>query len=308
MEQFISPLTVNGLHGRVMHLPAPADTAKEVLFVYGHHSSLERWQGIMQLLNQRCAVTMADLPGFGGMDSLYRLGKPANLDNLADYLAAFITQQYGTTEKITIVGMSLGFVIVTRMLQRHPALVKQVDMLVSLFGFAHKNDFILPPNRRNFFLWGSRVFAMPVLANVYRTLFLNRFVLSRAYHKTPNAREKFKNATPEQQRDNMEFEIKLWQNSDLRTYMKTGSEFLTLDNTHTKIDLPVYHIAVAADRYFNNESVETHFRQIFRDYHLLAELKNANHAPTFISNATQAALFIPPALLDAIAPAPIISE
>lgn len=301
MEQFISPLTVQGLHGRVMHLPGPASSKKEALFIYGHHSSLERWQGIMQLLNQRCAVTMADLPGFGGMDSLYKIGKTANLDNLADYLAAFIRERYDT-KHITIVGMSLGFVIATRMLQRHPDLTLQVDMLVSLFGFAHKNDFVLPPNRRNFFLWGSRVFAMPVLATVYRKLLLNRFVLSRAYHKTPNAREKFKDATPEQQRENMDFEIKLWQDSDLRTYMKTGSEFLTLDNTRVKINLPVYHIAVAADRYFDNKSVEKHFRQIFSDYHLLAELKNANHAPTFIANAKQAALFIPPALLDAIAP------
>jgi alpha-beta hydrolase superfamily lysophospholipase len=301
MEHFISPLTIDGLRGRIMHLPGPSKPSKEVLFVYGHHSSLERWQGIMQFLNQRCAVTMADLPGFGGMESLYKIGKPATLDNLADYLADFIRMRYKNGERLTIIGMSLGFVIVTRMLQRHAELTKQVEMLVSLFGFAHKNDFILPPNRRNFFLWGSRVFAMPVLADMYRTLFLNRFVLSRAYHRTPNAREKFKDTTPEQQRNNMEFEIGLWQNSDLRTYMKTGSEFLTLDNTRVKINLPVYHIAVAADRYFDNKSVEKHFRQIFSEYHLLAELKNANHAPTFIANAEQAALFIPPALLDAIA-------
>ena len=300
VESFISALAINGLRGRIAYIPRPG--SPEILFVYGHHSNLERWQGIMQLLSQRRAVTMPDLPGFGGMDSLYKIGKPATLDNLADYLADFIRQRYKSDKRITIIGMSLGFVIVTRMLQRHPDLTAHVEKLVSLFGFAHKDDFILPPNRRNFFLWGSRVFAMPALANVYAALFLNRFVLSRAYHRTPNAREKFKDISPKQHQENMAFEIKLWQSNDLRTYMKTGTEFLTLDNTKAKINLPVYHIAVAADRYFNNSSVEKHLRQIFTNFYLLAELPNANHAPTFIANAKQAEVFIPPALLDAIAP------
>lgn len=302
MDLYISPLTVNKLRGRLLHMPGPAADAPEVLFIYGHHSNLERWQGIMQLINQRAAVTMPDLPGFGGMDSLYSIGKPATLDNLADYLADFIRQRYKPGDRFTVVGMSLGFVIVTRMLQRHPELTAHVKKLISLFGFSHKDDFILPPNRRNFFLWGSRVFALPVMSGMYRALFLNKFVLSRAYHKTPNAREKFKNTTPTEAQENMAFEIKLWQESDLRTYMKTGSEFLTLDNTKTHVGLPVYHVAVAADRYFNNERVRRHFEQIFLKFHLLAELKNASHAPTFVANAKQAGGLVPPSLLDVIAP------
>lgn len=299
---YISPLVVNGLHGRVLHMPGPSANSPEVLFVYGHHSSIERWIGIMQLLHQRCSVTMPDLPGFGGMDSLYKIGKPATLDNLADYLADFITQRYTKGERFTIIGMSLGFVVVTRMLQRHPHLTRHVTKLVSLFGFSHKDDFILPPNRRNFFLWGSRVFAQPGLSHAYRALFLNKYVLRRAYHKTPNAKEKFKNNSPEQQAANMAFEIKLWQESDLRTYMKTSTEFLTLDNTKVHVGLPVHHIAVAADRYFNNDTVEKHFKQIFIDYKLVATLNNANHAPTFIATKQQAGALITPAVLDAIAP------
>lgn len=302
MDQFISRIEINGLRGRMMHMSGPKNASHHTLFVYGHHSSLERWQGILELLSRRSAVTMPDLPGFGGMDSLYAIGKPATLDNLADYLAAFIEQCMPKKQKLTVVGMSLGFVIVTRMLQRHPELTARIEKLISLFGFAHKNDFILPPNRRNFFLWGSRVFAMPGLAAIYRTLFLNQFVLSRAYHRTPNAREKFKDSTPAEHQANMAFEIKLWQESDLRTYMKTGSEFLMLDNTRARIKLPVYHVAVAADRYFDNKIVEYHMRLIFTEFHLLAKLKNASHAPTQIANAKQAALLVPPALLDAIAP------
>src|SRR3712207_1180020 len=90
---YIEPLNINRLEGRMLRLPAP-DTkqaaGREILFVYGHHSSLERWWGLIQALNRYGAVTMPDLPGFGGMDSFYKIGKKPTIDNLADYVAAFI--------------------------------------------------------------------------------------------------------------------------------------------------------------------------------------------------------------------------
>jgi pimeloyl-ACP methyl ester carboxylesterase len=104
--------------------------------VYGHHSSLERWWGVAKFLNRYAAVTMPDLPGFGGMDSFYKIGKTGSINNLADYLASFIKLRY-KRKKVIVVGMSLGFVIATRMLQRCPELIKRVDMLVSFAGFAH---------------------------------------------------------------------------------------------------------------------------------------------------------------------------
>jgi pimeloyl-ACP methyl ester carboxylesterase len=300
MDQFISPLTINNLRGRMLHIPGPHPTSREVVFVYGHHSSIERWQGMMELINERYTVTMPDLPGFGGMESLYKIGKPATLDNLADYLAAFMRERYKTGQKVTLVGMSLGFAVATRMLQRHPDITDNIDKLVSLFGFASASDFDVPEKRRRLFLHASKAFSLPVLHKLYRTLFLNSFVLSRTYHKTPNAREKFKNATPEEMLQNMAFEIKLWQDDDTRTYMKTGNQIMTLDNTKVKVDLPVYHIAVQNDRFLDNHNVEKHFRQIFTDFHLVANLKSANHAPTRIATKKQAEAFMPPTVLDAL--------
>src|SRR5690349_7083121 len=126
---YILPLYMNGLEGRMLRLPPKKGQTREVLFVYGQHSSLERWWGLAQALNQYGAVTIADLPGFGGMTSLYKIGQEANIDNLADYLAAFFKLKY-RRKKVAVAGMSLGFVIVTRMLQRYPALTKNIDMLV----------------------------------------------------------------------------------------------------------------------------------------------------------------------------------
>jgi len=298
-EQYIHEFKLQGLNGRLLRIPGPKSSKREVLFIYGHHSSLERWWGITDLMAKRINVLMPDLPGFGGMDSLYKIGKSASFDNLADWLAELVEKTY-QKQKVTIIGMSLGFALVTRMLQRHPQLTKNVDKLVSLFGFASSNDFKLPRHSNLFKGALAKLFSQPVAADIFRYLFLNRFVLHAAYGKTKNAKEKFKGLTLEQTKENMEFEVKLWQANDVRTHMQTAVEFLNFDNTHTKIDLPVYHIAVHNDRYFNNIRVEKHFRQIFSDYYLLAELKSSTHAPTIVRTADEAASLIPKELLETL--------
>lgn len=50
--------------------------------------------GLVQNFNDFGAVTMPDLPGFGGMESFHKIGKQATLDNYADYMAAFIKLRY----------------------------------------------------------------------------------------------------------------------------------------------------------------------------------------------------------------------
>src|SRR2546430_3930904 len=186
---FIVPLNINGMQGRMLHMPAPKGKDKEILFVYGHHSSLERWWGLMQNLNRFGAVTMADLPGFGGMDSFYKIGEKASLDKLADYLAAFIKLRY-KRRKVTIVGMSLGFVIATRMLQRYPDLTKKVNLLISVAGFAHKDDFTFSRPRLAMYRTLAAVFSLPVAAGFFRYVCLNPLILKAAYRHTHNAKKK----------------------------------------------------------------------------------------------------------------------
>src|SRR5438876_991720 len=103
---FIVPLDMNGLSGRMLHMPAPKGKSGEALFVYGQHSSLERWWGLMQYMNRYAGVTAPDLPGIGGMESFYKIGKKPTVDNFADYLAAFVKLRY-KNKKVIIIGMSL---------------------------------------------------------------------------------------------------------------------------------------------------------------------------------------------------------
>ena len=129
-KDYISSLYINGLQGRMLHLPSSTNKKREMLYIYGHHSSLERFWGVMEDLSQYGPVTMPDLPGFGGMDSFYKIGQEATLDNLADYMTSFIKMRY-KRKKVTIIGLSLGFVVATRMLQRNPELINKVSLLVS---------------------------------------------------------------------------------------------------------------------------------------------------------------------------------
>lgn len=297
---YISPLNINGLDGRVLQLPAPVGKeAIEILFVYGHHSSLERWWGLMQVLNHYGAVTMPDLPGFGGMDNLYKIGKKPTIDNLADYLATYIKLKY-KKKKIVIAGMSFGFVVATRMLQRYPELQDKVTLMISVVGFAHRDDFTFSKPRYNFYLTIAKIMSHRLPALFFRYVLLNRTVLNAAYARTHNAKKKFATvSTPEEFKYLMDVEVGLWQDNDVRTYMFTSTQFLKLDNCGQRVNVPLWHVSTKNDHFFNHSIVEQHLRVIFKDFNTgEADLKA--HAPSVLADETMAAPMVPDALRKAL--------
>src|ERR1022692_3254958 len=102
---YIVPLNINKLEGRMLYAPSINSHSRNILLVYGHHAMLERWWSFVENLNEYGSVTMPDLPGFGGMDSFYKIGRKPTLDNYADYLAAFIKLRF-RRKRITIVAIS----------------------------------------------------------------------------------------------------------------------------------------------------------------------------------------------------------
>lgn len=278
----------------MLHMPAPKGKNRQILLLYGHHSSLERWFGIAQVLNRYGAVTMPDFPGFGGMDSFYKIGEKATLDNLADYLAAFIKLRY-KRRRVTIIGMSFGFVVATRMLQRFPDMAKKVDLLVSLVGFAHHQDFIFKKPRYWTYRIGTKFFVRRLPAKFFHAVLLHPYLLRTFYGRTHNAKHKMKDLTSKQVEQMMEVEVGLWRNNEVRTYMATTTEMLTLDNCRKQVDLPVFHVGMEKDHFFDNHVVEQHMRVIFSDF-ASVKMNLSKHAPTVIASAKEAAPFIPPKL------------
>ena len=286
VTEYIQPINMNGLEGRYLHLPAPKKKHREILLLYGHHSSIERMAGIAEDLNQYGSVIMPDFPGFGGMDSFYKIKMKPTLDNLADYLAAFIKLHY-KDKKITIIGMSLGFVVATRMLQNYPMLIKKVDLLISVVGFCHRDDYTFSKSRYTFYLYTAKLFRKKIPAFFFKNVILHPAVLRIAYSKTHNAKNKFKGLSPTGAKKAMDFEIHLWRCNDVRTYMDTTISMLTLDNCGKHIAIKVDHISVESDQYFDNQVIEQHMRVIFTDYKDHRAVMD-NHAPSIIADKNAA--------------------
>lgn len=295
-SKFIVPLNINGLEGRMLHLPVKKRCPeREILIIYGHHSTLERWWGFAQCFNQYGAVTMPDLPGFGGMESLYKIDKKPDLDAMADYMASFVKWRY-RHKRFTIIGLSFGFLVATRMLQRYPELAKKVDVLVSAVGFSHYDDFVFTTTRRRLYIAGSKLITHRPMPFIFRYTALDPWVLRKAYAKTFNAKKKFAGADAERSKRMMDMELILWHANDVRTHFCTTVEMLTVDNCAKRVNLPVWHVGAGVDQYFDQHMVEQHMRVIFTDFHE-SRTKTDRHAPSVIADKAEASEFVPRSLV-----------
>lgn len=294
---YIVPLNMNGLQGRMLRLPASskAKSRREILVVYGHHALLERWWGLIQSLSAYGNVTMPDMPGFGGMSSFRKVGVKTNVDSYADYLASFIKLRY-KHHRLKIVGISYGFVVITRMLERYPDLAGKIDVLVSANGFSHYDDFRFTKIRKFIYRMACLAVSMPVISTGFKIICLNPIVLRMAYARTFNGRPKFKNI-----KDNKEFErtmhmeTKLWNLNDVRTHMLTAREFLAINNCSARIPLVLEHIYSKNDHYFDKHYVEQHLRIIFQDVNM-HEAKLDQHVTSVIATKAEASKLLPKAV------------
>ena len=285
----VHPLSINGLNGRFLKIPNKAKN-KNILVVYGHHSSIERMFGIVENIADYGTVVMPDLPGFGGMDSFYNLGKKPTLDDYADYLATFIKLKFRHGH-ISVLGMSFGFVVTLRMLQKYPDIAKKIDLLVSLVGFSDKSDFKI--SKKNQFLLRSMstIFKYKTTAFLFRYIGLNKLVINLAYRISAKNHPKMKDADNGELKRRINFEVYLWQINDVRSYMVTMLMMFTLRQGTTKLPLNLEMVTVANDQYFDDKVVYSNFKNIFNKVYR-SKIKLKNHAPTVIGSKEDSAIFI----------------
>jgi pimeloyl-ACP methyl ester carboxylesterase len=294
LGDYILPLYMNGLQGRMLRLPSPPRKKREILLIYGHHSSLERMFGFADLLNRYGGVTVPDLPGFGGMEPFYNLDEKPTLDNLADYLAAFVKMRYHN-RRVTMVGMSFGFIVITRMLQRYPELAKKTDIVFSFVGFANRADFKF--KRRNYLLlrFGGSLLSRRLPAAIVQHILLRGPIIKFCYfigEKVIGFQEKFRDADPLERAMRIKFEIGLWRANDIRTYGNTAVTMFTLNQGSKRVNLPVYHVSVKGDRYFDNNRVQESLCAIYTDCIMYTTVM-PNHAPSVVATAEEAKPYLP---------------
>jgi pimeloyl-ACP methyl ester carboxylesterase len=286
----VHPVSINGLNGRFLKIPNK-DKKLNILVVYGHHSSLERMFGIAENIADYGTVVMPDLPGFGGMDSFYTLGKKPTLDDYADYLATFIKLKF-RGEQISILGMSFGFVVTLRMLQKYPDMLRRVNLLVSLVGFSDKSDFKLSGKNQFLLKLMSRIFSRKSMAFFFRYIGLNKLVISLAYRINAKSHPKMKDADKKELKRRIKFEVYLWQINDVRSYMATMLMMFTLKQEPIKLPIDLFLVSVANDQYFDEKMVVSNFKKIFKKV-VKTKINLKNHAPTVIGNKQDSAIFIP---------------
>lgn len=300
---YIVPLSINGLDGRMLFAESENQKRnREILLVYGHHAMLERWWGLVENLREYGNVTMPDLPGFGGMDSFYTIGRKPTIDNYADYLAAFIKLKY-KKRKFSVYAISFGFVVVTRMLQRYPEIAKNIDILVSAVGFVHHDDIKYKPRTKKLFKFLSRLFGTKIYSLFIRYFCLNKFVLKTLYAKMPNSKRRMIEVGPEEFDITMDFEVRLWQANDVRTHWMTTRDFFKLDNCQTRVNLPIVHIVSEEDHYFDNHLVEQHLKVVFKRYTSYVARSKA-HTPSVLADKDAMSIWLPAGLKRTLAKQP----
>lgn len=254
-------ITVNlaGLVSQFVYIPAVNHENHNILFVYGHFGTLANYFNFAQDLAKYGNVTMTELPGFNNHESLYKISDKPSLDELAEYLATVVNYRF-RKKKVTIVAVGFGVVIVTRMLQRQPSLQRKVNIVVSIDGMAHHDDLsTLNTNQRRIYAISLRIMSWRLVDRILQNTNLPDTLLERVYNLKTKTR---KNGARKQR-------LMDWHVHDFRTYMRTISELLTLDNCQKTVNVRFAQVWSGALSCLDREVTDQHLQIIFEDFKLI---------------------------------------
>jgi len=293
-SDYISPMLLQGLKGRKLVMPALDEKKKDnqIMMLYGLHSSIERMQGIIENIAEEGTVTVPDIPGFGGMQSLYSIGIKPTADALSESIYHFIKEHYGN-RKFKAVGMSYGFVILTHLLQNHPELKHQMTLIVSLAGLTDRREFIVPKFKYLSWVGILKLFNGKYRSWIFKNIFLRPFILKTIYRLQAANHPKFKDADKQELNRRLDYEVYLWQANEPRTYTLATLDVLQLETPDISIDVPLLHVSIDSDQYVNHTLVLANLKKIYKNV-TETQAHMPNHAPTVISSKKDAAPFIPP--------------
>ena len=262
---YIMPLNMNKLEGRMMIVPGPKNKQSDILLVPDAISMLERWWSLADNLADYATVTVPDLPGIGGMDSFISIGINPNIDSYADYLAAFIKLRF-KRKKILIVGYGFGFAITTKMLQKYPELNKKIDFIVAISGYVHKDDFTY--SRFESFTYHNinKLLALRPVYFIFKPL-LTSFILDKFIKKlVADSSSIYKHASKQEKLANQQFLTRILTVNDLRSNLLIIREILSIDLCHKRIDVPLINIATKQQKSLNSQVNEEHLQVIYKLY------------------------------------------
>lgn len=290
-DVIITPLEINNLHGRSGFMPSSRKNArKRIVLVYGLHSSIERMQGTVQFLSDYGDVYVFDLPGIGGMDSFYSIGREPTLDNYADYLYTALRSRH-LDSNVTIVAMSFGFIVATRMLQKYPLTQQWFETILSFVGFGRVQDFREYKRRQRNYLPLTRLLSTKTGSKIIKIGLFNRVSLAIMFRVLALFNPKYKHAMDNDPIASFAMERKLWQTNDTRTRFYLYTILFTFDLTsHSgqKIAVPLHDLTTPTDQYFDADKVSNTLKTLYER----VSTSSANmplHAPSIMGDADEIA-------------------
>jgi pimeloyl-ACP methyl ester carboxylesterase len=290
-DKYIKPLNVNGLTGRMLSLPSRDSSRNNFLLIYDVFDSLENMNDLAILLNKFGSVSCIDLPGMGGMRAFNILREKPTLDIFADYLAAIVKLRF-RRKRITIVGIGYGFVIATKMLQRNPEIIKKVNLVISLDGYARYDDFELSSLRRKLLSTAYWIGSYGPFSALAKISFFNSNARRLRYKLLKNDAF-YKQLTPENQIRYLNSKLLASKRINLRTYFRTKFEILTLDNCHVHINTPIWHVSLSDDKK-NQDVIIQHLQVIYSNYY--SSNVKVDHHILIMLNSQISGRLVPPRL------------
>lgn len=280
----IRNITIEGLSGRVLHIPSEKKSAKKNFFlVYGQHTSHERMYGISQYLSRHGNVYAIDLPGYGGMDSFYSIGKEPTIEAYGHYIYT-VMQVLKLEKNIWMVGMSMGFQMMTRMLQLHPQIHPAIDKVFSLVGYTSKHDFAI--KQPLWFGFNFMVFFGKTRPGVWiaDNVFLNKVSVRIMLSIFAKFKSRMKSVTGEQ-KDVIEMEAHLWTINDQRTHAQNiWDMFHNWDLTkYNQLPFSLINMTSKQDQYFSDERLNENFAKVYKEHKTLY-LDIDAHSPSVIGS------------------------
>lgn len=279
-EAYYKPYIYKDLKGRYLHLPAVNKEAKRTfVLLYGQHATLERIEPIIGALTEFGDVYAVDNPGFGGMDSSYKIHEYPSLKFYAGHLKNFLDTIVPKDRLVTLLGVSFGFQIITETLQDYPEFNPRIEQAISFVGFVSHKDFHLPLS--------YKLPLIDVIGNLSRSwfgskiveLFLHDWMITSIYRLSKPIQAKVKSMKSSDVKAYAGEQAWLWRVNDIRTHGVTAIDFIKKnDLTGYRIKTPAMHVGVPKDHLLDNSLVVKELSKIYEPFETF-ELHLANHAP-----------------------------
>lgn len=252
----VTRLRINRLAGRMLRLKN-ALHRQEILLVYDLHMDLESVRPLAKKLSRYGSVTAADLPGFGGMDSFYKIKRKPTIDNYCAYLASFIKLRY-KSRRLTIVGLGVGGTIAVQTLQKYPDIAAKTNRVLLFGSLVDKSDRSQKVFTRKFSTVGYRLLLLRPISWMGRTVIMRGPFLRVALGLSDLQ------SAPLSKKDFAE-QDRLWRGDDVRSHLFLQKELAALRMPLARLDTPAYALAINTPPDFDYSTWQEHLKIVFTD-------------------------------------------